>query len=94
VVKRRTRGIVRQLWSRCFRCFRRCLSPYTARINPAATTYINPAATIRINPAATSYGPPYCGAARPWSYGPPYYGAARSWSYEYYLQLLRGPTLD
>jgi hypothetical protein len=36
--------------------FRRRFSPYTA--------YINPAATTRINPATTYYGPPYYGAAR------------------------------
>ena len=61
----------------CFRCcFYRYFSlyfpsPYTDRINLAATAYINP--------IATCYGPPYHRVARLWSYyHPPYYGAARS----------------
>ena len=45
-------------------CLRHYFSPYTARIDPAATTRINPAATTSINPVATCYCPPYCGAAR------------------------------
>jgi hypothetical protein len=61
-------------------CFRRCFSPYTTRIDPAATARINLAATTCINPAATYYSPPYRGAARLWSYyySPLYYRAARS----------------
>ena len=62
----------------CYRyCFyyyycRRRLSPYTARIDLAATPYINLAATY--------YRPPYCAAARSWPYyyRPPYYRVARS----------------
>ena len=64
----------------CFRYYLYCrFSPYTARIDLAATAYINLAATY--------YGPPYCGAARLWSYyyGPPCYGAAKYRSYERYL---------
>ena len=81
-----------------FRCyFCRCFSPYTTRINLAATARTNLAATIYINLAATYYLLPYRGAAkssRSWSYRPPYYGAARSRSYKRRLQLLRCPILD
>jgi len=45
-------------------CLRRCFSPYTARIDLAATTRINLAATISINLVATCYRLPYRGAAR------------------------------
>ena len=67
-------------------CFRRCFSPYTARINLAATTRINSATTPYINLAATYYSPPYYGPVRyrAYYYGSPYYRAARLWSY-YYL---------
>jgi hypothetical protein len=65
----------------CFRrCFRRSFSPYTARVNLAATVHINLAATTRIDLAVTCYSPPYYRPVRYQAsyYGPPYCGAARS----------------
>jgi hypothetical protein len=74
--------------------FCRCFSPYTAYINPAATTRIDPAAIICINLAITFYCPPYCQAARLWSYYYPPYKAARFWFYKCHLQLLYSSILD
>jgi hypothetical protein len=78
------------------RCFRRCFSPYTARIDPAATACINLATTARINPVATTRINPAATALTDLAaitrinsvatcYGPPYYGVARSQSYRHCL---------